>query len=156
MIETFGGVKFPDGTIQTTSAVGALPGVAHDETLQGNGTLASPLGVAVPLGLSGSLNNPVLTVFNGGIGAGISSFSSVGTAVIGSSNDSSGVFGNSSNLFGVAGFGGTIGVNGSSLNGVGVNGSSLNGTGVSGKGHPGIEGKGLEGANDAGVIGRPA
>src|SRR5258706_3278465 len=50
MIETtLGGYKFPDGTVQTTSAAGALFGVAHDSTLLGNGTLASPLGVASPL-----------------------------------------------------------------------------------------------------------
>src|SRR6266542_3522719 len=49
MIETtLGGYKFPDGTVQTTSAAGALLGVAHDSTLLGNGTLASPLGVASP------------------------------------------------------------------------------------------------------------
>jgi hypothetical protein len=41
-----GGFKFPDGTIQTTSAAGALFSVAHDATLVGNGTVASPLGVA--------------------------------------------------------------------------------------------------------------
>src|SRR5213592_4363352 len=37
MIETtLGGVKFPDGTVQTTSAAGALFSVAHDTTLTGN------------------------------------------------------------------------------------------------------------------------
>ncbi len=55
MIEiTLGGLKFPDGTVQTTSAAGALFSVAHDLTLQGNGTSGSPLGVAVPLALTGS------------------------------------------------------------------------------------------------------
>jgi hypothetical protein len=44
MIETtLGGYKFPDGTIQTTSGI-AL--VTHDTTLTGNGTPASPLGIA--------------------------------------------------------------------------------------------------------------
>ena len=38
-----GGVKFPDGTVQTTSASGALLTVVHDQTLSGSGTLASPL-----------------------------------------------------------------------------------------------------------------
>src|SRR6185503_12208740 len=33
---TLGGFKFPDGTIQTTSAAAALFGVAHDPSLQGN------------------------------------------------------------------------------------------------------------------------
>ena len=50
---TLGGLKFPDGTIQTTSASGALFTVAHDQTLTGDGTASSLLGVAVPLSLSG-------------------------------------------------------------------------------------------------------
>src|SRR6266545_3582530 len=38
MIEiTMGGLKFPDGTEQTTSAAGGLFTVAHDTTLTGNG-----------------------------------------------------------------------------------------------------------------------
>ena len=41
------------GNTLTIAAPNALTGVAHDATLQGNGTLASPLGVAVPLNLSG-------------------------------------------------------------------------------------------------------
>jgi hypothetical protein len=41
-----GGIKFPDGTIQTTAASGGLNAVAHDATLTGNGTGASPLGIA--------------------------------------------------------------------------------------------------------------
>src|SRR5215510_7940118 len=54
MIETTtGGFKFPDGTVQTTSSSNALLGVSHDPTLSGAGTAASPLGVAVPLNLSG-------------------------------------------------------------------------------------------------------
>ena len=54
MIETLGGLKFPDGTIQTTSATGALFSVPHDATLTGNGTSSSPLGVAIPLLLVGT------------------------------------------------------------------------------------------------------
>jgi hypothetical protein len=72
-----GGLKFPDGTIQTTSATGALFSVPHDATLTGNGTAASPLGIAVPLTLTGAVLGPVLTVQNtrgegGGRGAIIS------------------------------------------------------------------------------------
>ena len=55
---TDGGVKFADGTVQTTSASGALLGVAHDQTLIGGGTSASPLGVASPL-MVRDLDNPV-------------------------------------------------------------------------------------------------
>jgi len=49
-IETLsGGVKFPDGSVQTTAGVSpmdALMAVAHDETLTGAGTPNSPLRVA--------------------------------------------------------------------------------------------------------------
>lgn len=54
MIETtLGGYKFPDGTVQTTAANG-LQSVFHDATLKGNGTSGSPLGINLPLTLSGS------------------------------------------------------------------------------------------------------
>jgi hypothetical protein len=42
---TSGGFKFPDGTVQATSQTGSLFAVAHDQTLTGNGTAASPLHV---------------------------------------------------------------------------------------------------------------
>jgi hypothetical protein len=66
MIETtMGGYKFPDGTVQTTAAVTGLQSVSHDSTLTGNGTAGSPLGVAVPLVLSGSVEfSPLLSVIN--------------------------------------------------------------------------------------------
>jgi hypothetical protein len=48
-IETLsGGVKFPDGSVQTTAGVSpmiALTAVAHDATLSGEGTMSSPLRV---------------------------------------------------------------------------------------------------------------
>jgi hypothetical protein len=40
---TAGGVKFPDGTLQTTAA---LASVSHNATLTGDGSGASPLGIA--------------------------------------------------------------------------------------------------------------
>lgn len=53
MIETtLGGLRFPDGTVQTTSATGALFSIVHDATLTGNGTSVSPLGVTLPLNLT--------------------------------------------------------------------------------------------------------
>jgi hypothetical protein len=65
MIETtLGGYKFPDGTVQTTAG---LASVFHNATLTGNGTAASPLGVAIPLTLTGSEPDPskaILTVVN--------------------------------------------------------------------------------------------
>src|ERR1051325_7364844 len=49
MIETtLGGLKFPDGTIQTTAAAG-LRFVFTDSTLHGDGTSGFPLGVNIPL-----------------------------------------------------------------------------------------------------------
>jgi len=45
---TSGGIKFPNGTVQTTSAAGALFQVNHNATLTGNGTEGSPLGVNIP------------------------------------------------------------------------------------------------------------
>ncbi len=45
MIETkLGGVKFPDGSVQTTAGLSAI---FHDATLTGNGTALSPLGIAL-------------------------------------------------------------------------------------------------------------
>jgi len=41
-----GGIKFPDGTVQLTSAAAALFQVSHDATLAGLGTTASPLSIA--------------------------------------------------------------------------------------------------------------
>ena len=53
-IETLsGGVKFPDGSVQTTAGVSpmdALTAVAHDETLTGADTPSSPLRVASLVG----------------------------------------------------------------------------------------------------------
>jgi len=71
MIETtLGGYKFPDGTVQTTAAVSGLQSVIHDSTLAGEGTAGSPLGLAVPLSLVGSLPccDSLLEVRNTGIG----------------------------------------------------------------------------------------
>jgi hypothetical protein len=63
MIETtLGGYKFPDGTVQTTAG---LASVFHNATLTGNGTAASPLGVAIPLILEGeSRGVAVISVVN--------------------------------------------------------------------------------------------
>ena len=64
MVEiTLGGLKFPDGSLQTTAGLAA---VVHDDTLQGAGSAASPLGVAIPLILTGLVDNGngVITVTN--------------------------------------------------------------------------------------------
>jgi hypothetical protein len=56
-----GGIKFPDGTVQTTAG---LTGIIVDNALKGNGTPAAPLGLTVPLILSGSTPGGVLRVSN--------------------------------------------------------------------------------------------
>ena len=63
MIETtLGGLRFPDGTLQTTAATSGLASVFHDVTLAGNGTSGTPLGVA-----NGGIGNAQLG--NGGVTA---------------------------------------------------------------------------------------
>ena len=51
-----GGIKFPDGSLQTTAGLGTI---SRDDTLKGDGTQASPLGLPVPLTLTGE--TPILT-----------------------------------------------------------------------------------------------
>ncbi|HZM86921.1 MAG TPA: hypothetical protein VFF31_10385 [Blastocatellia bacterium] len=176
---TMGGLKFPDGTLQTTAfspsqvvsslngltgnvslaaganititpsgntltiaASGALTAVAHDTTLQGSGTAASPLGVAVPLSLSGSLPDGVLVnILNTG---------QAGTGVVGTGGDSN--VDNSISGYGVRGFGGKItgtGQGGAGVSGTGGDGNSSNfsrgGDGVLGIGGK-INGSGFSGA----------
>lgn len=60
-----GGFKFPDGSVQTSSAAGALFSVIHDATLAGAGTSASPLQVASPLEIR-DLDNPARQPFQAG------------------------------------------------------------------------------------------
>ena len=162
MIETtLGGIKFPDGTLQTTSTAGALFGVTHNATLQGDGTVASPLGVAVPLNLSGSLTSSVFSATNGGNGNGVSGTSAIGIGVNGSGG-SAGMNGSSVNGTGVFGDGGTAGMIGSSADGFGVKGATIRGTGVDGFSESGdgvkgatIHGRGVRGESftDDGVSG---
>ena len=142
MIETtLGGYKFPDGTVQTTSAAAALLMVAHDATLQGNGTTASPLGAAVPLNLSGSSAPPILNAVN-----------SNGDGLRGASTDNAGVRGDSGTSVGVRGDSVSgIGVLGNGLgSGNGVVGNSADGIGVSGAGITGVGGKGNDNTNSSG------
>ena len=151
MIETtLGGIKFPDGTVQTTAAVGGLVPVQHDTTLTGNGTAASPLGVAVPLTLSGVVGfNPILRVQNLGtsgpgviVTGGFSDSGRGGTGVnaVGGNTDS-GIGGH-----GVFAFGG---ISNSGDGGFGVN--AVGGNTDSGVGGKGVEATG--GFSDSGAGG---
>ena len=127
MIETInpaGGIKFPDGTIQTTSATGALFSIPHDATLTGNGTAGSPLGVALPLTLSGSVP-----------GLGVSILELSNTADGGNGLRS---FGGDSMIAGGSGVA-TRGGNSDGSGGAGVR--ALGGTGDT-RGGPGVRGTG--------------
>jgi hypothetical protein len=130
VIETFGGLKFPDGTSQTTSAAGALFGVAHGATLQGSGTAASPLGVAVPLSLSGAVfGRSLITITNlGQLGTGVSAtggFLGDGVSATGG-NGGGGITatgGSGDNLVGGAGINAYGGDSSTGFGGVGISAS---------------------------------
>src|SRR5262249_702246 len=51
VIESSGGFKFGDGSVQTTAGLDAI---SHDLTLEGTGASSSPLGIALPLTLAGA------------------------------------------------------------------------------------------------------
>ena len=157
MIEiTMGGLKFPDGTVQTTSAAGALFSVTHDFTLQGNGTIASPLGVAIPLILSGAQPNGVVfaaqNTGDGGDGLlGIAGKGGTGVSGTGGSSGTGvraqgGTSTSGPGGIGVLTFGGdgvTFGAPG--MFAQGGNGNLLSGTGViatGGNGSTGVDAKG--------------
>jgi hypothetical protein len=207
MIEiTMGGLKFPDGTLQTTAfdssqvvrslngltgdvqlaaganititpagntlTIAASSVVAHDATLTGNGSEASPLGVALPLVLTGSnSSNPLIQVTNTGIHHAISAKGGNndfvgGFGVVGTGGNSTGIRGGigvaGNGGLGVSGVKGGIGVNGdggdsdtgNGGNGVVAVGGSGNGAGKSGG--FGIEATGGDGLNGAtpGLAGR--
>ena len=142
MIETtLGGIKFPDGTTQTTAGVSS---VFHDASLQGAGTAASLLGVAVPLKLSGSLDDAVFSATNSGSGPN-------GLGVLGISPNGVGVFGQSTGGNGVTGQStGGEGMRGVSGNSTGVHGLSSGGDGVKGEGLTGVSGKGNDNPGSSG------
>jgi hypothetical protein len=188
MIEiTMGGLKFPDGTLQTTAfdagqvvrslngltgdvqleaganititpagntltiaATGGLTGVAHDATLAGNGTAASPLGVNVPLVLSGAVSaNGVLQVTNTILGSAITA---KGANVASETLAGFGVFadgGNNGNGTGGAGLSGRGGHSDSGKGGTGVFGTGGIGSGAGNAGGTGVEASGGIGMNGA-------
>ncbi len=204
---TLGGLKFPDGAVQTTaldtsqlvrslnglkgdvqlspganiaimpfgntltiSATGLLTGVTHDDTLRGNGTSGTPLGLAVPLTLAGNVSdgNGVITATN--TAAGAPGLFAIGGNSSPTTGGGSGLLslggsgsGSKSGGEGLAAFGGGAdaasgGTGGSFLGGVAVNGGN-GGVGVfaegafgSGAGNTGgrgitaIPGRGVDGA----------
>jgi hypothetical protein len=169
MIETtLGGLKFPDGSLQTTAAINGLSSVFHNATLTGNGTQASPLGVAIPLSLTGAFSN-ILEVRNTSdqgngalvIGGNSTSPFSGGTGLQGNGGNGTdtasggiglaGLGGNSSNSFGGSGVSGFGGKSDGSNGGDGVSASGGVGSGIGNRGGSGISasgGQGIDGAND--------
>ena len=141
-----GGFKFPDGTIQTTSAAGSLFGVAHDATLTGNGTAGLPLGVTVPLILTGTGDPRVIVATNGGVSV---QGKSEGFGVAASGGDTSG------DQFRRGGLGvDARGGNSSSSAGGGQGLQAFGGNSMSGSGGDGMSADG--GNSDSGDGGRGA
>ncbi len=164
----------PAGNTLTIAATGALTGVAHDTTLTGNGTTGSPLGVAVPLVLNGSVSgNGVIQVanpsgkgvvasgasvavearagnINGSTGMGVDAFGGNATGLFSGGTGIRTNGGSSLNSFGGRGmlaFGGTGGTEGGS----GIFASGGTGSGAGNRGGHGIEaasGPGFNGATD--------
>jgi hypothetical protein len=163
MIETtLGGYKFPDGTIQTTAAVSGLQSIIHNATLTGNGTNGAPLGVAVPLELTGTVSGTtsfVLTVVNNGDGSGISgvggnrsSTGFAGTGVTGVGGDSNA---NTGAGFGMVARGGnnSLTIGGTGLASLGGNGALFGGSGLDAIGGSGLDGDGGIGIRGIGGVG---
>jgi hypothetical protein len=162
---TLGGYKFPDGTVQTTSAANALLTVIHDATLTGNGTSASPLGVAIPLILTGAVDNGngVITVTNtapggpgtfsvGGsasatIGGGSGLLALGGTGGGGGSTTPGGV--------GLVGFGGSASIGSGGTGGTLIGGVSTGGNGGDGAFAVGALGVGAGNEGGRGIVAIP-
>jgi hypothetical protein len=145
MLNAGSGIKFSDGTLQTTAGMAT---VSHDSTLKGNGTPASPIGLAVPLKLDTYVQfGSVIEVSNGNVAShGITSTGGadggVGLRGFGTSaglpgNGVIGVGGNSATLGGGYGVGGGGGHGDSSSGGAGLSGGG--GYSNTGNGGSGLE-----------------
>jgi hypothetical protein len=128
----------PSGNTLTVAAPNALASVSRNSTLTGNGTSGSPLSVAVPLNLSGTVHgiDGIIDVSNSGegfavvgassntFGAGVLGSNTVGIGVQGTSRDGDGVFGATAN---------GAGIHGVSTSGIGVLARSLSGHIIEGR-----------------------
>src|SRR5262249_55308294 len=167
VIESSGGFKFADGTVQMT---GGLVSIVHDATLGGDGTTGLPLGIAVPLNLRDSSTNSssvVLTITNtrsqadgidviSGDGGAATQFQILPAAVRAQGGDGRLIIGGiGQGVSGTAGGTGVRAAGGSSITvaGVGVDavGGSSNG-GAAGVGVSGIGGSALGGRPAVGVF----
>jgi hypothetical protein len=128
----------PSGNTLTIAAANALAAVAHDATLTGNGTSGSPLGVAIPLTLTGTVpnNGSILTVENSGDGG--PGMSVRGGDADNNSSGGDGVRATGGNNSGGSGGRGVLAIGGDSTDTVGgdgvraIGGNSTNSTGGSG------------------------
>jgi hypothetical protein len=132
MLNAGSGIKFPDGTLQTTAGIA---NVSHDSTLQGNGTPSSPIGLAVPLKLNTFVQfGSVVEVSNGNVAS---------HAITATGGADGGI--------GLRGFGTNAGLPGHGVIGVGGDSARLGGGfGVGGAGGDGDSGSGGTGVSAGG------
>jgi hypothetical protein len=155
MIETtLGGYKFPDGTIQTTAAVGGLQFVFTDSTLRGDGTSSFPLGVNIPLTLTADRGSEFLLVVRnvGERGNGIQVIAGDSPAAVGIGGIAVEATGGDSSIGGEGMV--TRGGFGSISGGVGAR--AIGGSGDSGPGNDGIVGVGGDSNSNNGGSGAAA
>ena len=148
-----GGIKFPDGTIQTTAGIAT---VSRDATLNGDGKQASPLGLSVPLILNGQLGvSGVIQATN---------TATTGIGVVGNGGKSGsgvmGIGGNTGTGFGGRGVTARGGhsndfVGGTGLESFGGNGADSGGEGASATGGTGslVGGNGMNATGGIGSLG---
>jgi hypothetical protein len=159
-IETLeGGIKFPNGSIQLSAGISL---VNHNATLAGNGTEASPLGVAIPLTLSGAVNNGngVITVTNTAAGGpGLFSVGGVANATIGGGSGVLALGGTGFNTspggVGLVGFGGSATQSSGGTGGSLIAGVSTAGNGGDGAFAVGALGVGMGKKGGRGIVAIP-
>jgi hypothetical protein len=163
MIETtLGGYKFPDGTLQTTAATTGTIGIVHNDTLAGDGTTGSPLGVAVPLILAGDVSNGngVITVTNTAAGGpALFAVGGLANATIGGGSGLLSLggtgFGTSPGGVGLVGFGGSATTSSGGTGGTLVGGVSTAGNGGDGLFAVGALGVGAGNKGGRGIVAIP-
>jgi trimeric autotransporter adhesin len=142
----------PSGNTLTIAAPNALAAVARDATLQGNGTSGEPLGVAVPLNLTGAVGGSgaaVIQATNTEVsGAGV-------RATGGRSSNNAGLGGAGVRAFGGAGDGDGAGTGGAGVRATGGDGNSDGGIGVQAQGGNGrrFGGFGIDAIGGDGISG---